>query len=541
MNKRSAAGRRARARGFTMIEVLAALAITALMVAGVTTMMKSSLDDTRAQQAALYQQQLSTAARQLIQQNYAALAAVASTTTPVVVTFRGAPYQLSTYLSSSTKNANPYGQTPCLLVYADAAGGLNGLLVTEGGTTIADPELGYIAANAGQGGGSIPATNNAAGAAMGAFGGWSVATPNPAGASCSGTKTGKGHLASQVFDNGNQTQNADYLYRVAVPGNPGANTMQVPVVLAQQQDYQACASTGAIAADALGNVLNCEGGIWEPQASFHWRGTVANEAALTAAALPNAVAGDVAVTLATNRAYTYNGTTGVWQALAVNEAGNLDLGNTQTIGNPCTPSSSTTTPITTDSMGHVLSCQNGFWLSQMGITPGSTVSGCMRIMESSGAFDYSYCSGPPSGPGRSFPYQWNPVNGFWYQLSIPVSLTKPGGITATGWAHMNDGSCSGKVGAQAQFSQSIYIEDSTNTVLAHTESMSPTLTDDSGGINNNIMLTVPAGNYTVVVQINWEIYANLTMPYISSFCEQPGNVAIPITPIAEGWTVNSFY
>ncbi|HEV3104060.1 MAG TPA: shufflon system plasmid conjugative transfer pilus tip adhesin PilV, partial [Trinickia sp.] len=312
MNKaaklRAHIGMRPRARGFTMIEMLAALALAALMIAGVTALINSSLEDTRAQQTALYQSQMTAAATQLVQQNYVALAAQATTATPVVVSLNGAPYQLSSYLSNATNGQNPYGQTPCLLVYAaPTPGALQALLVTEGGRTIADPELGYIAANAGAGGGAIQATNNAGGAATGAYGAWSVGTPNPAGATCSGTKTGKGHLASLVSYNGTQSQNTDYLYRVAVPGNPGANTMQVPIVLATQADYAGCASRGAIAADASGNVLTCMSGTWEPQASFHWRGPVANAAAL--AALPSPAAGDVAMTLATNRAYTYTGTT----------------------------------------------------------------------------------------------------------------------------------------------------------------------------------------------------------------------------------------
>jgi hypothetical protein len=49
------------------------------------------------------------------------------------------------------------------------------------------------------------------------------------------------------------------------------------------------------------------------------------------AALPLPGAGDFAMTLATRRAYTCNGTS--WQALAVDEQGNIYLGNNaQTVG-----------------------------------------------------------------------------------------------------------------------------------------------------------------------------------------------------------------
>lgn len=518
-----------------MIEVLAALAITALMVGGMMTMMNSTLEDTRGQQAALYQQQLGAAAKQLIQQNYTALSAAATSAAPVVVPLVGAPYQLSTYLSVNVSNTNAYRQTPCLLVYGGTGGALQGLLVTEGGTTIPDPELGYIAANSGQGGGSIPSINNAGGAAKGAFGAWSVATPNPAGASCTGTKAGGGHLASEVFFNGSQAQNADFLYRVAVPGNPAANTMQVPIVLAQQyNDYSGCSTRGAIAADATGNVVNCDGTMWEPQASFHWRAPVADESSLSA--VPSAMQGDVVMTKLTNRAYTYNGS--AWQALAVNEAGNLDLGNTQVAGTSCTPSSTTTTPITTDAQGSVLSCQGGLWEPQSDLTLNGSTSGCELIMTSAGATDYA-CPGPPGAGSITY----NATNGTYsYVVTIQVSLTKPGGIVAATWAHMNDGVCAPtKRGAEAQISQSVDIVNSTTGAsFGHTESQSPTLTDDSGGINNSITQPVPLGTYNVVVTTNWATYAVITTPWTSSFCGQSGTT-IPNTPVAAGWTVSSFY
>ncbi|HWX11355.1 MAG TPA: shufflon system plasmid conjugative transfer pilus tip adhesin PilV [Trinickia sp.] len=527
-----------RERGFTMIEILAALALAALMIAGVTVLINSSLEDTRAQQAARYQSQMAAAARQLVQQNYSALIAQATTATPVVVKLNGSPYQLSSYLSSAMNGTNAYGQTPCLLVYAaTTAGALQALLVTEGGQTIPDPELGYIAANSGTGGGSIPLTNNPGGAAIGAYGNWTVPAPNPANASCSGTKTGTGHLASLVFYNGTQAQNSDYLYRVGVPGDPAANTMQVPIVLANQADYAACPTSGAIAADALGNVLNCEAGLWEPQASFHWRGPVADAAALSA--LPSPAAGDVAMTLATNRAYTYTGQT--WQALAVDEQGDLALGNQETEGAPCAPAAASTTPVSTDASGRVLSCQNGIWQTQSEIQPASSMTGCTLIIASPGAADYPTCAPPPSTNYYASPFTYNSTNGtFSYVYSIPVTLTKPGIVVASTWAHMNDGSCPGPSGALAQISQSIDVLDDTKRVIGHTESQGPTLNNDSGGINNSLTQSGMPGTYTVVVTTNWATYAGVTTPWVSSFCSQTGSV-IPNTPVAAGWSINSYY
>lgn len=538
---------RGRMLGFTMVEMLTALTLAAIMVAGVAAMTNTMLEDTRAQQAAFYQAQLAAAATQLIEQNYQALAAQATASTPVVAKLNGSAYQLSTYMSAAMNAVNAYGQTPCLLIYGTATpGALQGLLVTERGTTIKDAELGFIAANAGAGGGSIQAANNPGGAANGAFGSWTVAAPNPAGASCSGTKTGVGHVASLIYYNGTQAQNADYLYRIAVPGDPGVNTMQVPIVLAQQSDYTACSQTGSISADATGNVLNCSGGMWTPQASFHWREAVPDYASLASVSQPQD--GDVRMTMLTRRAYVYNALTSPasWQALAVDESGNLALGNTAAVGGSCTNPAGTTL-VTTDSTGRVLSCQpnpNGppttWWQTQSEVVPGMQVMGCQLIMSSAGAADYPSCA-PQSGGYSVYPYAYNSTNGTYsYTYKQPMQLAKPGIIVAASWAHMNDGVCGSKSGNQAQISQDVDILDSNNNDIAHTESQSPTLIDDSGGINNALAQAGSAGNYTVVVTTNWATYAVIGTPWTSSFCGEGGGT-IPNTPVAAGWVVNTYY
>lgn len=529
---------RGRMRGFTMLEMLAALALAAIMVAGVAAMTNSLLEDTRAQQAAFYQAQLAAAGTRLIEQNYAALASQATASAPVVVRLNGSAYQLSTYTSSAMNAVNAYGQTPCLLIYGTATpGALQGLLVTEGGTTIKDAELGFIAANAGAGGGSIQALRNPGGAAQGAFGSWTLAAPNPAGASCSGSKTGVGHVVSLIYYNGTQAQNADYLYRVAVPGDPAANTMQVPIVLAQQNDYTACTQTGSISADVTGNVLNCSGGVWTPQASYHWREPVADYATLASVSQPQD--GDVRMTLLTHRAYVYVAASTSWQALAVDESGNLALGNTQTEGAACANPNGNTL-VTTDSKGRVLSCQNGIWQTQSEVVPASQLTGCQLIMSSAGAADYPTCAAQ-SGGYTSSPYSFNGANGTYsYVFSQQVTLTRPGIIVAASWAHLNDGLCGTKAGHQAQLSQDVDILDSNKNSIAHTESQSPTLTDDSGGINNSLAQAGAAGTYTVVVTTNWATYAVIGTPWTSSFCGEVGQ-NIPNTPIAAGWTINSYY
>ncbi|WP_116137942.1 shufflon system plasmid conjugative transfer pilus tip adhesin PilV [Trinickia diaoshuihuensis] len=546
--RRDESRRRRYASGFTLIEILAVLALIAILMAGLIPMINSSLEDTRGQQAALYQAQLTAAATRLIEQNYAALAAQATATNAVVVKLNDPTYPLSNYLPSAFGGTNAYGQTPCLLIYKPSATALQALVVTEGGQIIPDPELGYIAANSGAGGGSIQAISQPAGSAIGAFGSWKLATPDPAGQSCSGKPTSVGHLASLISYDGTQAQNADYLYRVAVPGNPQANTMQVPIVLAQQTDYTGCNQYGAIAADAFGNVVDCDRTEkrWVPKASYHWREAVNAEADLQSAAMPPQE-GDVRVTLQTHRAYVYNGNT--WQALAVDEAGNLALGNTNVAGKDCpsTPqagiaaAASNTTLVSTDSAGHVLSCQNGKWQTQNEIELGYSDSNCQIIMANpNGAGDYSACIAEP-GAGV---YSQNQSNGTYsYTYTSQVALSKTGIIVAATWAHMNDGLCNGPTGHRAQLSQSVDILDNNNNSVAHTESQTPTLTDDSGGINNSLTKSLPglsSGNYTVKVVTNWATYSGISTPWVSNFCGA-GNTTIQNTPIAAGWTINSYY
>lgn len=77
---------RRRARGFALIEMLGALAIAALLLAGIAAMMDSSLDDVRAQQAAQYQAQVTAAATRALKRDYDAWLQRANAQTPVVMT-----------------------------------------------------------------------------------------------------------------------------------------------------------------------------------------------------------------------------------------------------------------------------------------------------------------------------------------------------------------------------------------------------------------------------------------------------------------------
>jgi hypothetical protein len=115
------------------------------------------------------------------------------------------------------------------------------------------------------------------------------------------------------------------------------------------------------------------------------------------------------------------------------------------------------------------------------------------LMTTPGAGDFPNCAPPPSTDYLDAPFSFNPVNGTYsYAVSTQASLSKPEVIIASTWAHMNDGECNGRTGTRAQISQLVDVLDSTKTVIAHTESQAPTLTDDSGGINTGVVISCPS-------------------------------------------------
>lgn len=571
---------RSRQRGVTLVEALAALFIAALMFAGLSMLINTSMKNIRDQQAAQYQAQLANAAVQLVQANYPALASqVAATARPVVVPLRAAvgAIQLASYLPPSIQGNNAYGQSPCLLVTAPATGGLDALLVTEGGQTIPDLELGYIAANAGQGGGSIPSKNgagaaNASGSAYGAYGAWINASPNATGANCSGQATGIGHLVSEVFTTGPGNRNADFLYRIRVPGYADANTMHAPIYLHDSVAHvdgssdEDCKpglpnSVGKITADAHGRVLSCESsGTWQYQGSSYWRDPVATSGDLSS--LSNPQRGDVALALDTGIPWEYTGT--AWHSLILDNDGNLVIGNAlivasrldltqqNVIGADCTRNPnvvSETGQISMDAAGEVLSCQHGKWANQSQINPDRSDVDCVIIMGNSGAHEYDgQCSYRYTGP---YPNGDNPsydaaAGNYSYKVTRTVRLAKPGIISVAAWAHMYDEQCvNGKNDFHNMGQVALYVtifDNDTGRRIGGSQSQSTTITDDSTGINENVTqaATPNQGGYNIVIRTDWANYNGVKTPYVTNYCGPKGDL-IQTTPVAAGWTINSFY
>ena len=565
---RGARGMRARERGIALIEGIGALFIASIMLIGLSALIDTSMKNMRDQQAAQFQSQVANAATQLVQANYAALAASATATTPAVVPLTSTSgLQLASYLPPGLSAQNVYGQTPCLLVFAPATGGLDALLVTEGGQTIPDLELGYIAANAGSGAGSIPAmkpgtSNTANSAAYGAYGSWVANPPDPSGASCTGKATGPGHLVSEIYSSGPSNTNADFLYRVGVPGYADANTMHVPIYLADQthvagQSDSACGpsvanSAGKITTDASGQVLSCSSaGYWQSAGSLYWRDPVASQAALPTGA--SAVRGDVALALDTGVPYEYTGSS--WHSLVVDNNGNLNIGTgtvaasqmvmtaSNTIGSPCDSGASLggVGQLSVDASGHMLTCIAGTWQDATRIDNGAGSSGCLVIMGPNPSPDFGYCQqytgAYPDGVNVT-------MNGNWYvyKQTWNLTLTKPGVITASVWGHMSEQYCK-MTGLSGHLEQKVLVRNNDdNHSLGRNFAQTPSISDTSSGITENLVLPLfPNTNgYQIQIITSWATYSGQTMPYQASTCDLSGN-PVPVTPLVVGWNINSYY
>ncbi|KWH38246.1 type II secretion system protein [Burkholderia stagnalis] len=554
---------RRRARGFSLIEVLGALAIAAVMLAGIAMLVDTSLDDVRAQQAAQYQSQVTAAATRALKRDYDAWWQRANKLTPIVMKLTD--LQTTNDLPAALRSTNAYGQHTCVLIKRSAGSvGLDALVVTTGGEPIGDKELGLVAASAGPGGGSISRTfpNEARGAfdawrmPLGAFLGGSSPKCDPADAAPPNT----GHLANEIFFNGpGQQINSDYLYRVGVTGHPEANAMQVPIWLTQKfaegnLDEANCGTAGnftngKLGADTFGNLLSCQNGVWRSTGG-HWKDPVE-----TTNKLPNDElnhVGDVRLTLDKFRAYAWTGA--AWQALAVDQNDNLivpgvvsanqyEITGRVVVNTPCAPDKSRPDAglISMGKDGQVLSCQDGKWLPQSGIKIGSTDMDCQILMATPGATDFSQCSYTYTGgyPNGSF-ISYAEDGTYTYRIERPVTLDNNGLISVSAYMHMSYAVCNSK-GWEGQMRLVVDIVDiQSNKVIAHGDAQSPKLIDDAATINVTLnQAAEPRRGYKVVLSSNWATYDRNATPWTSNYCNSKKTFLQ--TPLATGWTINSFY
>lgn len=322
-----------RQTGSLLLEIIAAMAIGSFVVVGLQRMIETTLEDSKSQQAGAFQNRVAQGLSKFVADTTwnAFIKANATTTVPVKVTT--ANLVAGNFLPAGTQTTNAYRQTACGLIYYDnVAGKINTLLTTEGGDAIAEKQLAYVAASAGDGAGYISSLTPTL--AKGAFGNWQTVlsgwTDATAAKNCTGTPAAAGHLATQQFFDATGTLVSDFLYRNSVAGRPDLNTMNTPIIMSAgtvQTVGNACATNGAIARDATGGVVSCVSALWKAAGgSAYWADPVTNFAALpvcNAAAAWQTRVVEVPTIGTGPRAYTCDSAN--WQPLALNNNGSLKV------------------------------------------------------------------------------------------------------------------------------------------------------------------------------------------------------------------------
>jgi hypothetical protein len=325
--------------GIAMIEILGALLIAAMLVAGLSAMIDTGLEDAKAQRSAQYQAAMTAAASTYLADQYGALAQPAKVGQTIVITT--AMLRTAGMLPPGMAAANPYGQSACLLVRprpksaaAPATIVLDALVVGEG-APIPDRVLAFAAASAGAGFISSREPERAQSAA----GAWALGpgtTPTLASflsAKCSATAAGGGSLVSALFFDG-AGQAADFLYRNKVPGMPELNQMNAPIGMgaAAVVAYDEPCSGAAIAVDAERRLMHCTNeNRWAKVAPVSsWKNPVYNFSEL--AALVGSNNGDVRLVKSLGLAFSYRKVTDEWRPLAADQNGNLAISGTLTAG-----------------------------------------------------------------------------------------------------------------------------------------------------------------------------------------------------------------
>ncbi|MGW8393164.1 shufflon system plasmid conjugative transfer pilus tip adhesin PilV [Pseudoduganella sp. HUAS MS19] len=320
--------------GVGMLELLAALAVGAVLLLGLTGMSDNSLDELRGQQAAYYQSQVVHAAGRYMQAHHDEIkAATPSAATVLAVSLE--QLRAGRFLPAGFTDLNAYQQGTCVLVRqpdaAAAPGKFDALVVTSGGKPIGDKDLAAVALHAGPGSGFITAREPAV--ARGAS--WRMDTTPYRGIACAGgagpvlqgTAADAGHLVSNLFYDGAGQLGADFLYRGAVPGKPELNRMNTqlrfsPDALVAAGD--SCVNASGVAEPGLAidagtrNLLSCDAtGHWNLASS--WKAPVASWGDLPVA---GSLRGDVRMVMNLSRAFTFDGAG--WAPLALDKDGNLD-------------------------------------------------------------------------------------------------------------------------------------------------------------------------------------------------------------------------
>ena len=327
----SGTSRRAQ-RGVTLLELIVVIGLLASVMTGLAKWSDMYVESTKETVAGQHMATVGDAANAYLKDNYATVSAAATATTPVLITVD--MLRTTGYLQNGFSATNNFGQTLCVLVLKPSGTTLLGLVVSEGGTSIADLDLGNVAVAIGAPGGGIYST--ATTTITGAMGGWttpvgSFANANASGKKCDGVTAGTPTLAAGHpvmalwFANGDPS--SAFLYRNSVPGHTELNTMNTPILMGAstvQTAGAACTTNGAVGRDTNGGLLSCTSGVWKGGAGgLNWKGSVASIAALPASG--NASGDAYRITNLSDHVFVWDAQHNVWQGMVVDGSGNLSL------------------------------------------------------------------------------------------------------------------------------------------------------------------------------------------------------------------------
>lgn len=181
-------GSRIHQAGVTLLEVIIAIGLVALMLGGLSELADRFATDQKNNLTAEHLKRVAEAGRNYIKDNFSTVAASATATTPAYIPV--STLVSGGYLQAGFSARNAYRQDACILVLEPTADKLQALLITEGGDTIGDIDIGAIAAAAG---GSAGGFRSGTTTVTGTQGGWSIPragyhnVANSAGMRCSGS------------------------------------------------------------------------------------------------------------------------------------------------------------------------------------------------------------------------------------------------------------------------------------------------------------------------------------------------------------------
>ena len=536
-----------RGLGVTLIEMLGTIALMAILLAGTVSLIHAALEDSRGQHAGRHQSQVVEAAERYIQDHYADLV-TATAGGPVAVPIA----TLVDLLPAGFQPANAYAQTPCVRILQPATGRLNALIVAEGGVSIPERDVAYVAAHAGRGGGQIVATDTSV--AQGVFGSWRVATGPYDAITCGATgpaEVTSNRLASALFFDGPGTAAVDFLYRREVPGHPELNALDVPIAMQgravrieNDTTDPLCSAAdpyaqGRVAVGADGAVLSCQGGAWRRQGSAFWKDPVVNSAALP---LADNNIGDVRMAMDVHRGFVWDGIE--WCPLAVDAAGDMTvpqkivLTNSVARGAVC----DTTGAISRESDGLTLSCQSGVWktLSTMEIDPAQSEIGSTVILRS------NYLAYPGGTPFYSGPFSYDaPNDTVMASIERDVAPTKDGLIISNASLDMSVGTTATPTDT-ANVNLIVQVVDrDTGNVIAVNQARQSKIVFDRAILTVTLSKALPrnVNGYTFQMLVRWSRRLN---SYASNFYDRAnhldvlGNV-VELTPVQLNWNFDITY